>query len=399
MTPDPLAGLPVVWSPDCLRHEPAGEVWLGVREPGTEVPDRGRVLLDAVAAAGAEIRSPERHGRAPLLAVHDAALVEHLATVWADWEAAGYPAEHGRDRVVPYVFPTPGLLAGLPMRDPAALHGRVGRYCYDTMTLVGPGSWEAIAAAADSAVTAAGLVAGGARTAYALCRPPGHHAGPAAYGGSCYLNNAAIAAQALRDAGAGQVAVIDIDAHHGNGTQAAFYDSDEVLFVSLHEYPLYPGTGALEEVGSGRGKGSTINVPFPSGTSGDAYRLALDELVVPAAERFSPSWLLVSAGFDGHRADPLTDLGLTAGDFADLTERVARIVPPGRRVFFLEGGYDLEALAASAGATVAALAGASYRPEQPSTGGFDGSLGAGPAGRPRAIVQAAWQLHERSLEG
>ncbi len=129
--------------------------------------------------------------------VHDPELVDHLAGVWQDWAAAGLPAKYGRDRVVPYVFPTAGMLAGLPERSPPAVHGRAGRFCYDTMTLVGPGSWAAIRGAADAALTAADLVGSGERLAYALCRPPGHHVTRGAYGGSCYLNNAAIAAQAL----------------------------------------------------------------------------------------------------------------------------------------------------------------------------------------------------------
>ncbi|MDA8318454.1 MAG: histone deacetylase family protein [Actinomycetota bacterium] len=358
MTPDPLAGLPVVWSPDCLRHEPAGEVWLGVREPGTEVPDRGRVLLDAVAAAGAEIRSPERHGRAPLLAVHDAALVEHLATVWADWEAAGYPAEHGRDRVVPYVFPTPGLLAGLPMRDPAALHGRVGRYCYDTMTLVGPGSWEAIAAAADSAVTAAGLVAGGARTAYALCRPPGHHAGPAAYGGSCYLNNAAIAAQALRDAGASRVAVIDIDAHHGNGTQAIFYDRGDVSYGSVHVdpgagwFPHYAGYPA--ERGAGPGEGANLNLPLPEGTSDRDWLAAVGTLRDHAARRGVDA-VVLSLGVDAAEADPESPLRVTADGYRRAGELIGALGPV---VAVQEGGYHLPTLGSLVVAVLAGLASA-----------------------------------------
>src|SRR5262249_32815962 len=154
--------------PDCLRHEPDGEVWLGVRDPGTEVPARVAALLDAVSAAGAEVQTAEPYPDDALLAVHDGELIEHLATIWADWEAGGYPASYGRIRVVPYVFPTDALLAGLPLRSPAAVHGRVGRFCYDTMTLIGPGSWEAIRAAADVALTAAGLVAAGAPLAYAL---------------------------------------------------------------------------------------------------------------------------------------------------------------------------------------------------------------------------------------
>ena len=152
----------------------------------------------------------------------------------------GFRTKYGRDRVVPYVFPTPGMLAGLPVRTPPAVHGRAGLFCYDTMTLVGPGSWAAIRGAADAALTAADLVSSGERLAYALCRPPGHHATRSAYGGSCYLNNAAIAAQALIAAGAGRVAVLDIDAHHGNGTQSIFYDRGDVCYGSVH---VDPGAG------------------------------------------------------------------------------------------------------------------------------------------------------------
>ena len=136
--------VPVVWSEDCLRHEPGGEVWLGLREPGTEVPARAQVLRDALAAAGAPVIAGRQHDDTVLRRVHEPALLDHLASVWADWEAAGLPREYGRDRVVPYVFPTPGLLAGLPLRIPPAVHGRAGLYCYDTMTLIGPGSWTAI---------------------------------------------------------------------------------------------------------------------------------------------------------------------------------------------------------------------------------------------------------------
>src|SRR5215475_7929680 len=206
MSEQPGLAVPVVWSEDCLRHEPGGEVWLGVRDQGTEVPARALVLRDALAAAGAPIVPARSHGDEILREVHDGGLLDHLAGVWAAWEEAGFPAQYGRDRVVPYVFPTAGLLAGLPLRSPPAVHGRAGRFCYDTMTLVGPGSWAAIRGAVDAALTAAGLVSSGERVAYALCRPPGHHVTRAAYGGSCYLNNAAVAAQALRAVGAERVA-------------------------------------------------------------------------------------------------------------------------------------------------------------------------------------------------
>ena len=253
--------IPVVWSEDCLRHEPGGEVWLGVRDVGTEVPARALVLRDALVAEGAPIVEARPHGDEILRAVHDGALLDHLAGVWAAWEKAGYPAQYGRDRVVPYVFPTPGLLAGLEPHPPPALHGRAGLYCYDTMTLIGPGSWEAIRASADAALTAADLVSAGTPVAYALCRPPGHHVTRAAYGGSCYLNNAAIAAQALRAAGADRVAVIDIDAHHGNGTQMIFYTRADVFYGSVHVdpgagwFPHY--AGYAREQGEGEGPAPT----------------------------------------------------------------------------------------------------------------------------------------------
>jgi acetoin utilization deacetylase AcuC-like enzyme len=137
----------------------------------------------------------------------------------------------------------------------------------------------------------------------------------------------------------------------------------------MHQYPMYPGTGRLDEVGTGKGRGATVNLPFPAGTTGDAYLAAVDEVIVPVAERFRPTWVFASAGFDAHRDDPLTDMGLSSGDFADLTERVMRLAPAGRRIAFLEGGYDLDALATSAGACVAALAGDAWRPEAPTSGG------------------------------
>jgi acetoin utilization deacetylase AcuC-like enzyme len=212
--------------------------------------------------------------------------------------------------------------------------------------------------------------------------------------GFCLLNNIAITAASLVAEGE-RVVIIDIDAHHGNGTQAAFYDNPDVMFVSLHQYPFYPGSGALAEVGDGAGAGLTMNLPFPAGTTGDAYRLALDEAIVPAVDLFAPTWLLVSAGFDAHRDDPLTDMGLSAGDFGDLTARLMSIAPPGRRIFFLEGGYDLDALEHSVAASVAALGGGKLVDEAITSGGANGTMGADPGGQPAAIVAAARVLHER----
>ena len=166
--------------------------------------------------------------------------------------------------------------------------------------------------------------------------------------------------------------VVDYDAHHGNGTQDIFWEDGRVMYVSWHQYPFYPGTGGLLERGAGAGAGTTINLPMPMGATGDAYRRGWDEAVLPAVEAFAPHWLVLSAGFDAHRADPLTNLGLAAGDFADLTDVIIQAAPPGRRIAFLEGGYDLDALADCAAAAVGSLAGAACRPE-PATGGGPGA--------------------------
>nr|MDQ3294344.1 histone deacetylase [Actinomycetota bacterium] len=203
----------------------------------------------------------------------------------------------------------------------------------------------------------------------------------------CLLNNVAVTAASL--AGAGErVLVVDIDAHHGNGTQDAFWDDPRVAFVSLHQWPLYPGTGPLEDVGEGDGEGYAINLPVPPGSGHDTWLSLVEHVVVPAACAFEPELVLVSAGFDAHRADPLTGLGLSSGDYADLTARLAAVVAPGRVVAFLEGGYDLDALGNSAAACVAALAGERLTPE-PVTNGGPG----------REVVRAARIVHDIAVDG
>jgi acetoin utilization deacetylase AcuC-like enzyme len=186
--------------------------------------------------------------------------------------------------------------------------------------------------------------------------------------GFCLFNNAAVAAARLA-AGGERVAIVDWDVHHGNGTQDIFYDDPRVLYVSTHESPLYPGTGRLRDTGGAAAPGTTLNLPFPAGTRGDTYRQAFDEVVVPLVEAFAPDWLLVSAGYDAHRADPLAGIELTATDYADLATRLAGLVPPRRLVVVLEGGYDRDALTNSVGATLGALLGTPFRPEPVSTGG------------------------------
>jgi acetoin utilization deacetylase AcuC-like enzyme len=347
--------VPLVWSEDCLRHDPAGEVWLGLREPGTEIPARALVLRDALVAAGAPVTAARQHDDTILRRVHDPALPDHLASVWADWEAAGLPAEYGRDRVVPYVFPTPGMVAGLPLRTPPAVHGRAGLYCYDTMTLLGPGSWAAIRGAVDAAQTAADLVSYGSPVAYALCRPPGHHATRSAYGGSCYLNNAAVAAQALRAAGAARVAILDIDAHHGNGTQMIFYHRDDVSYGSVH---IDPGAGWFPhylgyagERGTGAGEGANQNLPLPPGTGDEGWLAAVRALCAGAAAHGVDA-VVVSLGLDAAEADPESPLRVTEAGYREAGRLAAALAPT---VLIQEGGYDLATLGLLA---VAALTGA-----------------------------------------
>ena len=187
--------------------------------------------------------------------------------------------------------------------------------------------------------------------------------------GFCIFNNVAIAAREALANGMERVMVIDYDAHHGNGTQDAFFADPRVLYVSLHQWPLYPGTGRIEDVGDETAFGTTLNIPLPPGATGEAYDRAMTDVVIPVITRFAPTWLIISAGFDAHQADPITDLGLSSGDYGPLTTQLLALVAPGRRLVMLEGGYDLAALRDSTAATLAAMLGVDFAPEPRTTGG------------------------------
>ncbi len=252
---------------------------------------------------------------------------------------------------------------------------RLNRFCadgggaLDPDTYAGPASWEAARLAAGAGLVAVEAAAVHRAPAFVAARPPGHHATTDRAMGFCLVNNVAVAAAALAESGE-RVLVIDWDVHHGNGTQEVFWDDPSVLYVSTHQWPAYPGTGRSDEVGGPGARGATVNVPLPPGATGDVVRRAFDEIVAPAVAAFSPTWVLVSAGFDAHRADPLADLALSSGDFADLAGVVAAFAPaPGRLVVFLEGGYDLGAMRASVAATLGRLVGAERETEDPTSGG------------------------------
>jgi acetoin utilization deacetylase AcuC-like enzyme len=337
--------MPVVWSDRCRLHDPGGEIFVGVRTPGTEVVARADVILAALAEADARVVDAEQHSDVVLLAVHDATLLEFLESAWGTWTDAGLDRERRQDRVVPYVFAHVALTSGRPAAVPTAVWARTGYFAYDTMTLIGPGSWDSARTAVDRAFTAVDLVAAGAPCSYACCRPPGHHVCRASYGGSCYLNNSAVAAAALADRLGGRVAVLDIDAHHGNGTQEIFYERGDVLVGSVHVDPgagWFPHfVGFAAETGSGDGAGANKNLPLPPGAGDEPWLGAVNELADWARTAGATS-LVVPLGVDSAAGDPESPLRVTARGFRRAGRLLGELGLP--TVLVQEGGYDLESL-------------------------------------------------------
>ncbi len=298
-----------------------------------ERPSRMTYILDCLKTVDpGPILPPDDHGLAPILRIHDAGLVDFLQTAWDEWQAEGYVGE-----AIPTCWPA----RRMTQRRPDHIDGKLGYYALATETSLTDGTWEAAYGSAQVALTAADLIRAGDRSAFALCRPPGHHAAFDMYGGYCFLNNAAIAAQRFLDNGASRVAILDVDFHHGNGTQDIFYDRSDVLFLSLHGEPenAFPHfLGYADETGRGAGEDFTVNHPMPPGTDFATWRRSLDAALDRIAQ-YAPDHLIVSLGVDTFETDPISFFKLKSPDFTTYGGDIARLGLP--TLFVMEGGYDI----------------------------------------------------------
>jgi acetoin utilization deacetylase AcuC-like enzyme len=320
-----------VFSPDHVLRSARTELHGGELVRPHESPERAQIVLETIQAKRlGRVIAPASFGTAPLLRVHDAEYLEFLAHAWNEWVAAG-----NRGEAIPDCWPA----RRMSQRRPTNISGKLGYYAMAGETSISHGTWEAARAAADVALTAALQIKDGASAAFALCRPPGHHAARDLYGGYCFLNNAAIAAQYLRDGGAARVAILDVDFHHGNGTQDIFYARADVLYVSLHGDPAdaFPYfSGYADETGLEAGSGFTLNLPLPPGTEWprwrDAMRVALGRIA-----NFRADALIVSLGVDTFAQDPISFFRLQSADFFSYGQMIGACALP--TLFILEGGY------------------------------------------------------------
>ena len=332
----------VVYTPAHLRHDPQVEFETSqVHSPFEHIGRAEKIRETLAADPRFEFLTPTEWGTAPIEAVHNPGLVKFISE-----GHRLYAAEHpGVREVVPDVFYRPALRDKMsPGREPQSINGRVGYWCFETTTPLTEGTYEAARGAVDTALTTAQLVLSGASAAYGLCRPPGHHATADLYGGYCFFNNAAVAAHHVAATTGTKVSILDVDYHHGNGTQQIFYDRDDVQYVSLHGDPAraYPySIGFADETGTGRGLGHNLNIPMPVRADDQQYVATL----ASACERiaaFGPSLLIVSLGLDTFITDPISDLAVTTDGMRMSGEVVRQLGLP--TVVLQEGGYDVNAL-------------------------------------------------------
>jgi acetoin utilization deacetylase AcuC-like enzyme len=334
-----------VYSSAHLLHHPEHEVQLGSKVAAFEVPARAEMIRSSLERDGGfEFVDPSDHGAQPILDVHDEGLLHYLEKAWIEWRAFSEVPEFWPDTMLHVA-----LRDGMDLAtEPSGAAARLGYWCFETMTPLTPGTYEAARAAVDVALTAADLVLSGDRIAYGLCRPPGHHAVRAAYGGYCYLNNAAVTAQYLRARTGERVAVLDVDYHHGNGIQQIFYGRDDVLYVSLHGDPnhAYPYfAGFASETGAGTGEGANLNLPLPPACTAERYFEALEH-ALDVVEQFESPIVVVSLGLDTYAGDPIADFSLNTTDLHEMGRRVGSL--ESRLVILQEGGYRISQLGVNA---------------------------------------------------
>jgi acetoin utilization deacetylase AcuC-like enzyme len=321
-----------VFSADHALHKSPGELLYSEFVPAFEKPERAELILARVKETNlGEVLSPKAFPVAELTKIHASGLVSLLMTGHEEWAAMGRGGA-----AYPYTWAARGMRTG---RVPNNLDGRLGYYSFDCGTPITATSWQAIKSSADVAMTGAELVSAGEKAVFALCRPPGHHAGSDHFGGYCFLNNAALAAQKLRDDGAERVAILDVDYHHGNGTQQIFYQRNDVLVVNIHgdpdqEYPYM--LGFADEPGAGAGEGFNLNLPLPWGTEWAEWRAALQAGIQRVAA-FGPDAVVVSLGVDTFKNDPISKFRLEHEHFTAMGGMIAELMKP--VLFVMEGGY------------------------------------------------------------
>ncbi len=326
----------VIFSEDHRKHFAQGEVYGGELVTPFERPSRMEYILRELKARGqTDISAPGKLDMKAVKRIHDEGFLAFLRTAWRDWKKAGY-----RGEIIATVVPN----RSLSQRVPRWIDGKVGYYTHSMETAITAGTWEAACSSAGVALTAQKLIENGAHSAFALCRPPGHHAHDDLFGGYCFLNNAAIAAQAFRDNGARRVAILDVDFHHGNGTQDIFYERSDVLFCSLHGNPedCYPHfLGYKDETGKGKGAGFNFNYPMPPKTGFARWSEALAD-ALKQIRRYKPDILVVSLGVDTFKDDPISFFKLASPDFTRYGAMIATLKLP--TLFVMEGGYAIEAI-------------------------------------------------------
>lgn len=350
-----------VYSPLHLGHDIRTQTILGVQVEANEIAERAETIRSTLLGDGGFVAIvPANHGPEPITAVHDAGLLRFLEEAWGEVVRQGHPYDFLAPETIPNAAATAGMGASA-RHEAARIDGRAGFWAFDTSTYILEGTYAAARAAVDVALTTADLVLAGEQAVYGLCRPPGHHAARAMYGGFCYFNNAAIAAEAIARQTGEHVSILDVDYHHGNGTEQIFWRRGDVLYVSLHAHPdrQYPYVlGWEDETGEGEGEGATLNIPLPAGTTDEAYLVALDRALARIADE-PGDILVVSLGFDTYGKDPIGDFALTTPVYHECGRRAAAV---GKRLVILqEGGYHVRDIGENARAW---LRGAEGRPFQ-----------------------------------